>query len=370
MRGVDVCEETRMAAAEVAQGAGRYNEGAVLDTKAAVRELRGGVDPPTTLTVGDRRGRVRDASNESGERAMSVDLLPSESTARGLHFQGDVRELNGLGPPGSDLIPSFMPCEQTISLGSRMAVVKALDGRMYWGMVQWLYVWCINTTCMPDMYVVDFYDAPHLVTDLTEWGSEWKTKTLLGAQVARGGISGCGAARPRRRTSVTRRPTAWRRGWLSRCSRMAKAAAPSSRSRSNAWQGAGLPLPRCYYDNAEGRPPGAEERLYATFRGRGDGRRLSHDVAPKSVTEVGGYAPRAASEKAASQHRIWRRSSCAEARTPSVISRRPQLARAACHLRAQEFAEGLPTLDAEAPGDSAIMLLPARKVARVMHFLG
>lgn len=74
MRGVDVCEEARMAAVEVAHGAVRYNEGAGLDTKAAVRELRGRVDSPTTLTVGDRRGRVRDASNESGERDMSVDL--------------------------------------------------------------------------------------------------------------------------------------------------------------------------------------------------------------------------------------------------------------------------------------------------------
>lgn len=230
---------------------------------------------------------------------------------------------------------------------------------MHWGMVEWLYVLCIDTTCLvaeqPDVYVVDFYSAPHLVTELTERDSEWKKKALLfnrGTTLLQPpGKRRQGSSRWHQRTRCSATEHAHLRDdktphrmatglWLSRCSRMAKAAAPSSRSRSNAWWGAGLPLPRCY-DNAEGRPPGAEERLCATCRGRGDGRCLSHDVAPKSVTEVGGYTPRAASEQAASQHRIWRRSSCAEARKPSVTSRGLQLARAACHLRAQEFAAGV-----------------------------
>ncbi|KAL3924740.1 MAG: hypothetical protein SGPRY_003830 [Prymnesium sp.] len=54
--------------------------------------------PPTTLTVGDRRGRVRDTVNTRGEVALSLDILRSESEERGLHFQGDVRMLDGLGP--------------------------------------------------------------------------------------------------------------------------------------------------------------------------------------------------------------------------------------------------------------------------------
>lgn len=100
---------------------------------------------------------------------------------------------------------------------------------MFLGMMQLLYVWSIDTTCIvaeqPDVCVVDFSYSPHLVTDLMEWRFEWRKKTLLfnrgttplrpreersEGMLAVASVSECRAARPIRHTSVTRRRTAWR----------------------------------------------------------------------------------------------------------------------------------------------------------------
>ena len=90
--------------------AGSVRKGTVLRAREEVEALTKAARPPTVLTIGDRRGRVRDAVNTRGEVALSVDLLPSESAEEGLHFQGDVRSLDGLGPWRRCL--AFMPCEQ------------------------------------------------------------------------------------------------------------------------------------------------------------------------------------------------------------------------------------------------------------------
>eukprot|EP00965_Chrysotila_dentata_P077094 2545407-Pleurochrysis_carterae.AAC.1 len=41
-------------------------------------------------------------------------------------------------------------------------------------MAQWLYFWCapvhVAWAEQPDVYVADFYDAPHIVTSPSEWG--------------------------------------------------------------------------------------------------------------------------------------------------------------------------------------------------------
>ena len=62
------------------------------------------------VTVGDRRGRVRDAGVALGRVAVSVDLLPSESERPGPHVQGDVRDLASVRGIGGCV--AFMPCEQ------------------------------------------------------------------------------------------------------------------------------------------------------------------------------------------------------------------------------------------------------------------
>eukprot|EP00965_Chrysotila_dentata_P241408 6204263-Pleurochrysis_carterae.AAC.1 len=113
---------------------------------------------------------------------MSCDLLPSESCEdKGVHYQGDGRRL--AHARRWDTVVTFMPCEQqTLSLGA-LAPVKALDGRMWWGLAQWLYFWCAPAAVVwaeqPDVYVADFYDAPHIVTSPSEWGGTWQKRTLL-----------------------------------------------------------------------------------------------------------------------------------------------------------------------------------------------
>ena len=109
---------------------------------------------PSTLTVGDRRGRVRDASNDAGWPAVSCDTCACESERPGVSYQGDVRDVGHLTCWRRVL--AFMPCEQqTWSLGA-LAVDKALDGRMWWGCAAWLWVWCLPARCLlseqPDVY--------------------------------------------------------------------------------------------------------------------------------------------------------------------------------------------------------------------------
>lgn len=111
-----------------------------------------------------------------------MDLLPSESERPGFHFEGDVIDLAETGPFERGF--TFMPCEmQTRSQGYAMAAVKVLDGRLYWGCLLWLRAWCLRCNCMyaeqPDVFLVDIYDAPYVVTDSTEWGGTWQKMTLI-----------------------------------------------------------------------------------------------------------------------------------------------------------------------------------------------
>ena len=70
---------------------------------------------------------------------------------------------------------AFMPCEQqTHSLGLNMASIKALDGRMFYGIASWIFVWCVDAPVLisehPRSYVEDFYDAPRRLTNLSFFG--------------------------------------------------------------------------------------------------------------------------------------------------------------------------------------------------------
>ena len=97
-----------------------------LRMRTSMRELLALCKLPVTLTIGDRRGRVRDAAADQGCLAISVDELESESDRAGLHVRLDARVLGEL-PPVERLF-TFMPCEQqAVSLGPRMAAIKALD---------------------------------------------------------------------------------------------------------------------------------------------------------------------------------------------------------------------------------------------------
>ena len=65
------------------------------------------------LVACEYSGRVRDAFTARGHEAVSCDLLPSDAPG-GEHYQGDVRDILGLG---WDLLVAFPPCTYLCSSG-------------------------------------------------------------------------------------------------------------------------------------------------------------------------------------------------------------------------------------------------------------
>jgi hypothetical protein len=238
----------------------------------------------STLVVAERRGRLRDASNRRGKPAISVDVLECESAAPGYHFKGEVDDIEHIR--GWERVFSFMPCEQqTISLGPRMSTIKAAEGRMFWGMMLWLRAWCIDAECVvaeqPRLYIPDFYDAPCMVTNMAEWGSEWDKNTLLfvrgadfatpthpGAkgsrewQAATAGLQGQDGTRGHARDAT---PIGLARARAEQIKPTGSGPAPRfeiERERlAAAWYMAGLPVPHDYQDDG-GLPRDAETRAY------------------------------------------------------------------------------------------------------------
>jgi len=68
-------------------------------------------------------------------------------------------------------------------MGLGMAAVKAADGRMFACMAQLLRLWCVTAEAVcvvqPDSFLIDFYDAPFIVTTPAAWGDDGRDETLL-----------------------------------------------------------------------------------------------------------------------------------------------------------------------------------------------
>ena len=409
-RSARMSKGLRVAAAAVAAEAvlqaqparGSASGAGTLRVRAAMRNLLELAGQPVTLAIGDRRGKVRDAVTAQGrsEVAVSVDEAASESKVEGLHVRLDAKLLGDL-PPVARLF-SFMPCEQqAVSLGPGLAAVKALDGRMFWGIVQWLHVWCIHADCayaeQPDTYIVDFYDASHFVTCLSDWASDWKKREIIFVR---------NAPRPRPTTPGAKSSSAWharRPGGAEAQAKardetpdgMASAFAEQCRPLGQpvrldaeveverfaaAWHLAGLPVPTGY-NAAHGLPSDEEEQRYARARGQGDGRRVAGDVVPRLLQPRTQPEPQTAATKATEQrdkvHRRWHREPLEQrlegVRVPPVTGRGMQLARTARRLREKEVVEAaevsMECLDLSTLTQEAIVVLPARREGAQMMIL-
>ena len=365
-------------------------------TAAVAQTMRGqfracvqGDNPIHTVAVGDRRGRVRDASIAQGQSAVSIDWLRSESEVAGPHLQLDARVLTGMTPVAR--LFTFMPCEhQTISLGGHLAAVKALDGRMFWSLVGWIRTWCIASECafgeQPDVYLVDFYDVRHIRTCLSEWGGLWQKRTLLcyrGTQPPAPPFPDATGSTTwhdvRHEDAVARAhsrdetPSAMARALVEQC-------LPSSRTDTldasveverfaAAWHLAGLCVPQGY-DSPTGMPSSLEGQRYLTVRGEGDGRRVPGGVVPRlaltkrELSVAGGTSP----------HRSLTGPAVPagpNATIPPVTPRGLQLAVAAARKRASEVASAaalsLRTMDLSGHGGNVVAVVPSRREgARLM----
>ena len=128
-------------AAQPRDGQGSVAAATIARARTVLHNLLATAGAAVALAIGDRRGRMRNAvtAQGRGQTAISIDEAASESDAEGLHIRIDAKLLAGM--PRVARMFSFMPCEQqAVSLGPGMAAVKALDGRMFWGIVQWLRV--------------------------------------------------------------------------------------------------------------------------------------------------------------------------------------------------------------------------------------
>ena len=371
------------------QGATRIQvPGTTITTVLELRALLRTSEPPRVATVGDRRGRMRDAFEDEGWPAISIDELPSESERAGIHFQGSLK-LALTVPHTFDIAVTFWPCEQqTISLGLPMAATKAADGRMFWGIAGWIKAFCMPAKCLlaeqPDVYIVDFHDAPHMITDPTEWEGEWRKKTLFFVRGAALPVPLCakgeGSADWHKRSKGSAEAQAHARDET--CIGMARGIAAQLRPDGSgkqpdaeveierfaaAWHRAGLPVPPDY-NAAGGQPLDAEAQAYARARGPGDGRRVPEGTVPFMLATHAQPTEATSKHSESRQERLLRK--LQGVTIPAVSVRGLRLATAVRALRATEAAaakgaakgeHGAPvaTVDLEALPGPAVVVVPA-----------
>ena len=252
--------------------------------------------PVDTVTIGDAGGEIRDASNAAGWPAISVSERRCTSTATGFSFEGNAREILGLGPWRRAIaLPDAK--QQAARMGLGMAAVKAADGRLFAGMARWLCLWCVAATAVcivqPDVFVVDFYDAPVITTSPRAWGGDDDDLALLfwrGAPKPVPPTEGCVMASP---TGERRRARDAAASHLGLARGVATQLIPDDSGTdltfsveierlAAAVYAAGLPVPPWYSSETAG-PPEAAERTYMLERGLGDGRRIDGRVVPRLV---------------------------------------------------------------------------------------
>ena len=252
--------------------------------------------PIETLTIGDASGWVRDESNAAGWPAISVSEQRCASKAAGFSFEGDVRDIIRLGP-WRRVIAMPDAKQQAARMGLSMAAVKAADGRLFASMAGLLCLWCVaaSAVCIvqPDVFIVDFYDAPVITTSPAAWGDDDDSLALLfwrGAPKPVPPIDGCAAVSPtdeRRRTSdANTLHLGLTRGIAAQLLPDDSGTTPifsvEIERLAAAVYTAGLPVPP-WYSSADTGPPEVSGRAYMLERGLGDGRRLDGCTVPRLV---------------------------------------------------------------------------------------
>ena len=372
-------------------GAGADPAGDVLDV-GSPRTLKGAGElgelmrlrRPRLVVVAERRGKCRDRAEAQGVAALSMDVLPCESPTVGWHYEGTYHDILPYVTVDDPLerTAAFLPCEQqTVGMGVHMASLKAADGRMFFGIMQWVRGWTVpSRLCVaehPDSYVVDVYDAPYIRTSYTEWGSNWHKTLLLFVR---------GAAFPTPTHELSEGTLDWHRRSTSGLQRdqtpdgladTVAAMVPDDDAVVPDWEVERERVAAAFYlvfgfvfddyDNDAGWPSDPETRTYLRSRGTGDMRRPASWMVPHLLREEADDACATRATPVALKDKL------AGVRPPVVTPRAMTLGRAVRRLIEREVVQATtraaPQVCLSTATGGLLAVVPAMRVGGQMWFL-
>ena len=257
---------------------------------------------PTWLLLGEfTQAQATDLETRRGVIVLTVDRLePSEP---GLAFIGEFCDVVPLA--FWEVVMAWPSCTHQALADELCRDDKALDGRMFWGIIGFIYCYTAARALafiieQPNVWIPAFYSIPYTRVEPAFYGDQ-HTKTI---NLFTRGVSlppfvtlerGDWSRRPLGDFADGDAADRWRSSWEHYPQMTAANAtgielhgaclplvfADEAQRFAEAWHDAGLPVPADYL-NPEGRPTDPAERDYQLVRGRGDGRRV-RGVDPRSA---------------------------------------------------------------------------------------
>ena len=265
---------------------------------------------PTWLLLGECDGAWAErVERDRGAITLSVDRRAPAT--RGISFQGEFHAVLPLR--AWEMICAWPSCtHQALSNSAAMRDAKAMDGRMFWGLVGVLYVLLAGHAQarmveQPDTTLERYFQWPKSRRRTSYFGDDHdKTICLYLVGAALPGLSHWQRAA---QGPLKRRRALWefssadererhRSSWdhfplflaaLSACLVFSEDGAfpptfeEGREALAVAWHRAGFPVPADYEQSVDGIPPTPEAAAYQLVKGRGDGRRPAC-VVPRSLS--------------------------------------------------------------------------------------
>lgn len=229
-----------------------------------------------------------------GVPTMSIDLRPS--LVPGIHVCLDARLVLPLR--AWRRLYAFPPCTHQVLSDTTGRAAKELDGRMFWGIMLIIWLWCLQVETLrieqPVTRIPHYSIQPSqqlrtsMLGDQIDKAVVFYTRGLLPLSITHDarGVSGHGKLsdfatdddRDRHRVDWRRFPHTAHAVVCAEPVRPASTVAPRfdvlREQFALAWHDAGLPVPPDY-ETPDAQPSSAEAREYQFTRGKGDGRRMA-----------------------------------------------------------------------------------------------
>ena len=261
---------------------------------------------PTWLLLGEfTRAQADELERRRGVVVLTVDRR--QPLRPGLAYQGEFHEVVPLA--FWDVVMAWPSCTHQALADEYCREAKALDGRMFWGIMSFIYCYSAAKAKavfveQPNVWIPVFYSAPYHRVEPAFYGDR-VTKTI---NIFSRGITlppfktkerGDWSRKRFRDFADGEEADRWRSSWehytqMTAClardmelhgSCVALSFAEEAQRFAEAWHDAGLPVPPDYL-NPEGRPTSQADREYQLVRGLGDGRRLK-GVNPRATPAIG-----------------------------------------------------------------------------------